>query len=78
MFCPISDLQGEIYQEILETEDAQLVLHAEDPCDCLSGKKRGSCCYKVKNTTVLLLLGKWTSVHAQFTQGCHKRKLEYI
>ena len=49
VFCPITELQEEIYQAILETEDAQLILHSSEPCDCYSGKKRGECCYAVSS-----------------------------
>lgn len=53
VFCPITELQEEIYQAILETEDAQLILHSGEPCDCYSGKKRGECCYVVSFTCVV-------------------------
>ena len=54
MFCPISDLQEQIYQSILETEDVQLILHSSEPCDCYSGKKRGECCYSVSTCNTLI------------------------
>ena len=47
VFCPITELQENIYQTLIECEDVQLVLHNSEPCDCHSGEKRGKCCYQV-------------------------------
>ena len=47
VMCRLTDLQVSVYKAILEHPDMQLVLQAEDPCDCASGKQRASCCYKV-------------------------------
>ncbi len=58
VFCPISELQEQLYQEILDTEDAQLVLHADEICDCGSGKRRGRCCFMVKGHHMSILNGE--------------------
>ncbi|XP_066299011.1 DNA excision repair protein ERCC-6-like 2 [Branchiostoma lanceolatum] len=46
VFCKLSDFQQTCYQSVLGSEDVQLVLHQNDPCDCNSGLKRRECCYK--------------------------------
>ncbi|KAI1331715.1 P-loop containing nucleoside triphosphate hydrolase protein [Xylariaceae sp. FL0255] len=48
VFCPLSDLQREAYQNIISSPIAKFVLSSfEEECDCGSGLKRGFCCYKV-------------------------------
>ncbi|GFS21683.1 DNA excision repair protein ERCC-6 [Elysia marginata] len=47
VMCRLTDLQVSVCKAILNHPDMQLVLQAEDPCDCLSGKQRASCCYKI-------------------------------
>ncbi|OIW23660.1 hypothetical protein CONLIGDRAFT_585519 [Coniochaeta ligniaria NRRL 30616] len=46
VFCPLTDLQTEAYENWLESEAVQLILSASEPCPCGSGSKRGWCCYK--------------------------------
>ncbi|BFY99657.1 hypothetical protein BsWGS_02697 [Bradybaena similaris] len=46
VMCRLSELQISVYKAVLSHPDMQLVLCAEDPCDCRSGKARASCCYK--------------------------------
>ncbi|GFN83057.1 DNA excision repair protein ercc-6-like 2, partial [Plakobranchus ocellatus] len=46
VMCRLTDLQTSVYKAILGHPDMHLVLQAEDPCDCKSGKQRASCCYK--------------------------------
>ncbi|KAG9103155.1 hypothetical protein FRC07_010073, partial [Ceratobasidium sp. 392] len=45
VFCPLGKTQLEVYKRFLETEDVQLMIRKDEPCDCESGEKRGSCCY---------------------------------
>eukprot|EP00058_Branchiostoma_floridae_P015028 XP_002600516.1 hypothetical protein BRAFLDRAFT_205490 [Branchiostoma floridae] len=46
VFCKLSSFQQTCYQSVLESEDVQLVLHQNDPCDCNSGLKQRDCCYE--------------------------------
>ncbi|XXH03961.1 hypothetical protein Hte_010369 [Hypoxylon texense] len=46
VFCPLSDLQREAYENILDSELVDYVRSAYDPCPCGSTKKRGWCCYE--------------------------------
>ncbi|KAI0479616.1 P-loop containing nucleoside triphosphate hydrolase protein [Xylaria cf. heliscus] len=45
VFCPLSDLQREAYENILASPVAQFVLTSFDNCPCGSGNTRGHCCY---------------------------------
>ncbi|KAF2973393.1 hypothetical protein GQX73_g187 [Xylaria multiplex] len=45
VFCPLSDLQREAYENILASEIALFVLTSFEPCPCGSGNTRGYCCY---------------------------------
>ncbi|KAI1389993.1 P-loop containing nucleoside triphosphate hydrolase protein [Hypoxylon trugodes] len=47
VFCPLSDIQREAYENILGSDIANFVRTAFDFCPCGSKKKRGSCCYAV-------------------------------
>ncbi|KAI0407640.1 P-loop containing nucleoside triphosphate hydrolase protein [Xylaria palmicola] len=47
VFCPLSDLQREAYQNILASPVAQFVLTSFDLCPCRSGGTRGHCCFKM-------------------------------
>ncbi|XP_028390617.1 DNA excision repair protein ERCC-6-like 2 isoform X2 [Dendronephthya gigantea] len=47
VFCPLSNVQEEIYKTLLQTNDVQLVLKQGEPCDCRSELTRGTCCYAV-------------------------------
>ncbi|KAI1303336.1 P-loop containing nucleoside triphosphate hydrolase protein [Xylaria venustula] len=47
VFCPLSDLQREAYQNILASPIAQFVLMSFDQCPCSSGRTRGHCCYEM-------------------------------
>ncbi|RUS75712.1 hypothetical protein EGW08_016527, partial [Elysia chlorotica] len=47
VMCRLTELQVSVYKAILGHPDMCLVLQAEDPCDCTSGKQRASCCYKL-------------------------------
>ncbi|GAW17052.1 hypothetical protein ANO14919_065020 [Xylariales sp. No.14919] len=47
VFCPLSDLQREAYENILASDIAQFVLTSFDQCPCSSGNTRGHCCYKM-------------------------------
>ncbi|KAI6090524.1 P-loop containing nucleoside triphosphate hydrolase protein [Hypoxylon rubiginosum] len=46
VFCPLSDLQREAYENILGSELVDFVRSAHDPCPCGSSKARGWCCFK--------------------------------
>ncbi|GCC38149.1 DNA excision repair protein ERCC-6-like 2 isoform X3 [Chiloscyllium punctatum] len=46
IYCSLTEFQKAIYKAVLETEDLKLVLRGWDACDCNSGRKRKSCCYK--------------------------------
>lgn len=46
VFCPLSDLQREAYENILRSKLVEFVKTAYDECDCGSGSKRGWCCYE--------------------------------
>ncbi|KAI1435190.1 P-loop containing nucleoside triphosphate hydrolase protein [Xylaria sp. CBS 124048] len=47
VFCPLSDLQREAYENILASPVAQFVLTSFDECPCNSGNTSGYCCNKV-------------------------------
>ncbi|OTB07078.1 hypothetical protein M426DRAFT_318445 [Hypoxylon sp. CI-4A] len=47
VFCPLSDLQREAYENILKGDIANFVRTAFDHCPCGSGNKSGWCCFKV-------------------------------
>ncbi|KAI1425728.1 P-loop containing nucleoside triphosphate hydrolase protein [Xylaria sp. FL1777] len=47
VFCPLSDLQREAYENVLASPTAQFVLTSFDQCLCGSGNTRGHCCYTV-------------------------------
>lgn len=45
VFCPLTDIQAEAYENFASSEVVTLIKTATDLCDCNSGKKRGWCCY---------------------------------
>ena len=45
VFCPLTELQRSVYQALLDTDDIQLILQSNLPCECGSTTKRGDCCY---------------------------------
>ena len=45
VFCPLTDLQRSVYLALLDTDDIQLILQSDLPCECGSTVKRGDCCY---------------------------------
>ncbi|KAI2639984.1 P-loop containing nucleoside triphosphate hydrolase protein [Xylaria nigripes] len=47
VFCPLSDLQREAYENILDSPIADFVLTSFDQCSCDSGNTRGQCCFKM-------------------------------
>ncbi|KAI2606416.1 P-loop containing nucleoside triphosphate hydrolase protein [Hypoxylon fragiforme] len=49
VFCPLSDLQREAYENLLDSELVSFVRKAYDFCPCGSQKKRGWCCFKVNS-----------------------------
>ncbi|KAK3308019.1 P-loop containing nucleoside triphosphate hydrolase protein [Chaetomium strumarium] len=46
VFCPLTDIQREAYQNFLEGDQVVTIITASEPCDCGSGHKRGWCCYQ--------------------------------
>jgi SNF2 family DNA or RNA helicase len=44
VFCPLTDLQREAYENFIESGDIELLRTLSEPCE--HGKKRGWCCYK--------------------------------
>ncbi|KAH6840785.1 P-loop containing nucleoside triphosphate hydrolase protein [Chaetomium sp. MPI-CAGE-AT-0009] len=46
VFCPLTDIQREAYQNFLEGDQVTFVNSASELCDCGSGRKRGWCCQK--------------------------------
>ncbi|KDQ17914.1 hypothetical protein BOTBODRAFT_185328 [Botryobasidium botryosum FD-172 SS1] len=52
VFCPLTDIQIAVYKRFLETEDVQLMLRKDEPCECGKTNKgklvgRGYCCHKL-------------------------------
>ena len=45
VFCPLTELQRSVYLALLDTDDIQLILQSDLPCECGSTVKRGDCCY---------------------------------
>ncbi|KAG8792318.1 hypothetical protein FRC12_006504 [Ceratobasidium sp. 428] len=52
VFCPLAKTQLEVYRRFLETQDVQLMIRKDEPCDCESGKKRGACCHMLNQQGV--------------------------
>ncbi|KAI0179317.1 P-loop containing nucleoside triphosphate hydrolase protein [Hypoxylon sp. FL1284] len=46
VFCSLSDLQREAYENLLDSEYVNFVRSAYDICPCGSTKKRGWCCFE--------------------------------
>jgi SNF2 family DNA or RNA helicase len=46
VFCPLTDIQRDAYQNFLEGPHVTFINSVSDLCDCDSGRKRGWCCYK--------------------------------
>jgi hypothetical protein len=46
VFCPLTETQREAYEAYLDSPVVQLIRDGSDECDCGSGKKRRSCCYR--------------------------------
>ncbi|KAB5554551.1 P-loop containing nucleoside triphosphate hydrolase protein [Coniochaeta sp. 2T2.1] len=47
VFCPLTDLQTEAYENFIESEMVELILTSSADCPCGSGHKRGWCCYQL-------------------------------
>ncbi|OBT61523.1 hypothetical protein VE03_09133 [Pseudogymnoascus sp. 23342-1-I1] len=45
VFCPLTAAQRDAYERFLDGDFVDLVKHSADPCECMSGKKRGWCCH---------------------------------
>lgn len=46
VFCPLTSVQKDAYQRLLEGEEVQLILSSVELCNCGSGTKQGWCCGK--------------------------------
>ncbi|KAI9731523.1 MAG: hypothetical protein M1834_004643 [Cirrosporium novae-zelandiae] len=46
VFCPLTESQGEAYENFLDGDIVQYIKTSTDDCDCGSGKKSGWCCYR--------------------------------
>lgn len=46
VFCPLTDIQRDAYQNFLQGPQVTLINSSSDLCGCDSGRKRGWCCYK--------------------------------
>lgn len=46
VFCPLTDVQRDAYENFLEGEHVTFILNAYQPCNCHSGRAGGFCCYK--------------------------------
>ncbi|KAK0708741.1 P-loop containing nucleoside triphosphate hydrolase protein [Apiosordaria backusii] len=46
VFCPLTDIQSEAYQNFIDGDQIQYIKCASEPCPCASGRKQGWCCYK--------------------------------
>lgn len=44
VFCPLTEIQAEAYENLTESEVIQHIARAFEPCECSSGKKFGWCC----------------------------------
>ncbi|KFX88640.1 hypothetical protein V490_07491 [Pseudogymnoascus sp. VKM F-3557] len=45
VFCPLTAAQRDAYERFLDGDIVELVKHSADPCECMSGRKRGWCCH---------------------------------
>ena len=45
VFCPLTEVQKEAYENFLNSQWVETVKLASKPCECNSGKKRGWCCH---------------------------------
>lgn len=48
VFCYLSELQNNLYEELLKNPDVDLIVRQSEPCDCGNKKTRGKCCYQVR------------------------------
>ena len=54
VFCPLTEVQAEAYQNFIDSEVVQYILTSSDKCQCKSGRKKGWCCY-----TTIPEYGRW-------------------
>ncbi|KAL1840477.1 hypothetical protein VTJ49DRAFT_429 [Mycothermus thermophilus] len=47
VFCPLTDVQREAYQNFLAGDNVSFITSASELCECGSGHKRGWCCFKL-------------------------------
>lgn len=46
VFCPLSDVQREAYENFLDSELVEFIRDSAEPCPCGSGLTRQKCCYQ--------------------------------
>ncbi|CAG8316654.1 unnamed protein product [Penicillium salamii] len=46
VFCPLTETQSEAYENFLDSDIVDYIKNSTQICDCLSGRKRGWCCYR--------------------------------
>ncbi|KAE8148320.1 P-loop containing nucleoside triphosphate hydrolase protein [Aspergillus avenaceus] len=56
VFCPLTEMQADAYENILDSEIVRYVKESADPCSCDSGKKAGWCCQQLLPSG-----GRWQS-----------------
>jgi DNA excision repair protein ERCC-6-like 2 len=47
IFCPLTETQHQAYTTFVNSDVVQYIKQASQVCDCLSGKKKGWCCYQL-------------------------------
>jgi DNA excision repair protein ERCC-6-like 2 len=47
VYCPLTDTQAKAYRNLTDSEIFRKLRGSQDPCECGSGSKSGSCCNKV-------------------------------
>ena len=45
VFCPLTEIQAEAYNNFCDSELVRTIADASKPCPCASGKRQGWCCY---------------------------------
>lgn len=61
-FCPLTQMQKAVYRRLLESEDMQRILRAEDSCECGSGKTCGACCCPVDKGMILSYISTFIKI----------------
>jgi len=68
VFCPLTALQKQVYCNVLNGADAQLLIRRLEPCDCGRERaKRGWCCHKTAEGAPL-----WSAYHSADGGECQR------